>query len=105
MSDSFQVDESHLHRHASRVQAVRDQLGAIKGASQAITADHQAYRLLCGWISGILERRHRAAEELFGVVDENLQATADAISATGNDYEATDSAAHSRSTQAGGGLS
>jgi hypothetical protein len=105
VSDFFHVDSTQLHRHAARVQSVRDQLGAIKGASQAITQDHAAYGLLCGWISGILEGRHRGAEELFAVVDENLQLAAEAIAATGKDYEAADDAAHSRITQAGGGLS
>jgi hypothetical protein len=105
MGEFFHVDSAQLHRHASRVHAVRDQLGAITGASQAITQDHSAYGLLCGWISGILESRHRDAEQLFAVVDENLHAAAEAIKATGNDYDAADSAAHSRITQAGGGLS
>jgi hypothetical protein len=104
MGDFFHVDSTQLLRHASRVQSVRDQLDAIKSASQAITQDHSAYGLLCGWISGILEGRHRGADELFAFVDENLQAAADAISATGNDYDATDAAAHSRIRQAGGGL-
>ncbi|GIM97145.1 hypothetical protein [Paractinoplanes toevensis] len=105
MGDFFHVDQTQLHRHAARVQAVRDQLGAIKGASQAITQDDAAYGLLCGWIAGILAGRHRDAEELFTLVDENLQAAADAITATANDYEAADTAAHGRITQAGGGLS
>lgn len=105
MGDFFHVDSTQLHRHAARVQAVRDQLDAIKGASQAITQDDAAYGLLCGWISGILERRHREAEELFALVDENLQLAAEAISATGKDYEAVDSSAHSRISQAGRGLS
>lgn len=101
MADFFHVDVPQLHRHASNVQAVRDQLGAIKGASQAIAQDDSAYGLLCGWISGILERRHQEAEELFTAVEENLQLAAEAISATGKDYEATDSAAHSQIMKAG----
>jgi hypothetical protein len=102
VDDFFHVDSTQLHRHASRVQAVRDQLDAIKGASLAISQDHSAYGLLCGWISGILEGRHRDAEALFDVVDENLQAAAEAITATGDDYDAADSAARSRISQAGG---
>ena len=105
MGDFFHVDSSQLYRHASRVQAVRDQLEAIKGASQAITQDDTAYGLLCGWISGILEGRHREAEELFALVEENLQLAAEAISVTGKEYDDADSSARSRITQAGRGLS
>ena len=105
MGDFFHADPTQLYRHSSRVLAVQDQIGVIRGASQAITQDHMAYGLLCGWISGILEGRHRAAEELFALVEENLQLAAEAITATGRDYEDTDSSAHSRITQAGRGLS
>lgn len=103
MADEFfHVDSAQLHKHATNVQAVRDQLGAIKGASSAIAADHSAYGLLCGWISGILEARHQAAEQLFTHVDENLRLASEAITATGNDYDRTDTAIHGRIRKAGG---
>jgi len=104
-SMSAQVDVAQLHQHASNVRAVRDQLGAIKGASQAITQDHSAYGLLCGWISAILEGRHRAAEELFNLVDENLRLAAEGITDNAASYEATEHAMHDLMTQLGERLS
>jgi len=105
MDEGFRVDVAQLHHHASNVRAVRDQLGAIKGASQAITQDHSAYGLLCGWISAILEGRHRAAEELFNLVDENLRLAAEGITDNAASYEATERAMHDLLTQLGVRLS
>jgi len=105
MDEGFRVDVAQLHQHASNVRAVRDQLGAIKGASQAITQDHSAYGLLCGWISAILECRHRAAEELFNLVDENLRLAAEGITDNAASYEATEHAMHDLMTQLGERLS
>jgi hypothetical protein len=102
VSDSFQVDAAQLHRHAANVTAVRSQLTAIKDASGAIAQDDAAYGVLCGWISAILERRHVRQAELYAYVEENLRLAADALTATGHDYEATDSAARSRIRAAGG---
>ncbi|GAA1643490.1 hypothetical protein [Actinoplanes couchii] len=102
MADAFQVDASQLHRHAAKLLAVRDQLDAIKSASSAIGQNDAAYGMLCGWISAILERRHQGTDELFGLVDENLRAAADAITATARDYEAADAGARDRITRAGG---
>ena len=102
MSDAFQVDSSQLYRHASNVLAVRDQLTAIKDASTAISADHSAYGLLCGWISGILESRHAGQDALYVYVEENLRLMADAVTAAGRDYDATDASAHDRIKASGG---
>ena len=102
MSDAFQVDSSQLYRHASNVMAVRDQLTAIKEASTAISADHSAYGLLCGWISGILESRHAGQDALYAYVEENLRLMADAVTAAGRDYDATDASAHDRIKASGG---
>ena len=102
MSDAFQVDSSQLYRHASNVMAVRDQLTAIKDASTAISADHSAYGLLCGWISGILESRHAGQDALYVYVEENLRLMADAVTAAGRDYDATDASAHDRIKASGG---
>ena len=102
MSDAFQVDSSQLYRHASNVLAVRDQLTAIKEASTAISADHSAYGLLCGWISGILESRHAGQDALYVYVEENLRLMADAVTAAGRDYDATDASAHDRIKASGG---
>jgi len=102
VSDAFQVDSSQLYRHASNVMAVRDQLTAIKEASTAISADHSAYGLLCGWISGILESRHAGQDALYVYVEENLRLMADAVTAAGRDYDATDASAHDRIKASGG---
>ena len=102
MSDAFQVDSSQLYRHASNVMAVRDQLTAIKNASNAISQDHSAYGLLCGWISGIIESRHAGQDALYVYVEENLRLMADAVSATGQDYDATDTTAQERIKASGG---
>jgi len=102
VSDAFQVDSSQLYRHASNVMAVRDQLTAIKDASTAISADHSAYGLLCGWISGILESRHAGQDALYAYVEENLRLMADAVTAAGRDYDATDACAHDRIKASGG---
>ena len=102
MSDAFQVDSSQLYRHASNVMAVRDQLTAIKDASHAISADHSAYGLLCGWISAILETRHTGQDALYVYVEENLRLMADAVNATGKEYDATDTTAQARIKASGG---
>jgi len=102
MSDSFQVDAAQLYRHAANVRAVRDQLTAIKGASRAIAQDDAAYGMLCGWISGILERRHAGQDALYAYVEENLRLMADALTAIGQEYDAADRSARERITAAGG---
>ncbi|GAA2564735.1 hypothetical protein GCM10010435_41490 [Winogradskya consettensis] len=102
MSDAFQVDSSQLLRHAANVRAVRDQLTAIKGASSAISQDDAAYGLLCGWISAILERRHNGQDQLYTYVEENLELLAEALDATGRDYDAADGNAQSGIRAAGG---
>ncbi|GIM96131.1 type VII secretion target [Paractinoplanes toevensis] len=102
MTEAFQVDSSQLFRHAANVRAVRDQLAAIKGASSSIAQDDSAYGLLCGWISAILERRHDGQEQLYTYVEENLQLLADALDATGRDYDAADANAQSTIRAAGG---
>ncbi|MEV4707890.1 type VII secretion target [Actinoplanes sp. NPDC049316] len=103
MSDTFQVDSSQLFRHAANIRATRDQLAAIKSASATIAHDDSAYGLLCGWISAILERRHTSQDELYSYAEENLQLLADALDATGRDYEAADVNAE-RTIRAAGGL-
>jgi len=102
VSDAFQVDSSQLYRHAANVLAVREQLTAIKDASNAISADHSAYGMLCGWISGVLEARHAGQDALYVYVEENLRLMADAVDATGREYDATDTSARDRIKASGG---
>ncbi|MFG1992003.1 hypothetical protein ACGFJ7_18690 [Actinoplanes sp. NPDC048988] len=102
MPDAFQVDSSQLFRHAANVRAIRDQLSEIKGASRAIAQDDSAYGLLCGWMSAILERRHGAQDQLYAYAGENLDLLAEALDATGRDYDAADGNAQSIIRAAGG---
>jgi hypothetical protein len=102
MAEEFTVDPLQLRRHASNVEAVRQQFGAVKGASAAIAQDDAAYGLLCGWIAGILESRHVRQNELIAYVEENLSLAADALAAASRDYEGTDQAAADRIRLAGG---
>jgi hypothetical protein len=102
VAEYFHVDPTQLHRHAANVKAVQAQLTAIQDASRAIAQDDAAYGLLCQWIAAILERRHVGQDRLYTYVGENLALAADALTSTGTDYEATDTAAHGRIMQAGG---
>lgn len=102
MPDAFQVDPTQLHRHAANVRAVRGQLAAVRNASSAISQDDSAYGLLCGWISAVLERRHAGQDQLYAYAEENLQLLAEALDATGRDYDAADTEARSRIRAAGG---
>lgn len=96
------MDSAQLFRHATNVRAVRDQLTAIKGASSAISQDDSAYGVLCGWISAILERRHGSQDQLYSYVEENLRLLAEALDATGRDYDAVDGNAQHLIRAAGG---
>ena len=102
MAEGFHVEPSQLHRHAANVRAVQDQLAAIKGASRAIAQNDQAYGLLCGWISGILESRHVRQDALYAYVEENLSLAAQALTATAKEYESADSSVSDRIRRAGG---
>jgi hypothetical protein len=102
VSDAFEVEPAQLFRHAANVRAIADQLTALKGASSAISRDDSAYGLLCGWISATLERRHQGQDHLYAYAEENLQLLADALDATGRDYDAVDTDAQSRVQAAGG---
>jgi len=101
MAEAFNVDTAQLHRHAARVLAVRDQLGAIKGASRAISQNDAAYGLLCGWIAGILESRHQRQDALYAYVEENLSLAAKALTTAARAYESADSSASDRLRRSG----
>lgn len=102
MADSFQVDPAQLRRHASKVNAARAQLATVMTSSRAIAQDDAAYGVLCGWISAILERRHAGQDQLYAYAAENLRLMAEALTTTGDDYDAVDHAAQSRIRAAGG---
>lgn len=59
----------------------------MKSASGHIARDDQAYGKLCGWISGILEGRHRRQDELIAYVEANLDLVAKALRDTADYYQ------------------
>jgi hypothetical protein len=90
--DGFNVDVGQLRTHAGNLEALRDRFGAVKTASTHIAQDDEAYGLLCGWISGILEGRHTRQDDLIAYVEENLTLAAKSLRDTADDYETRDTA-------------
>lgn len=101
MADGFHVDIEQLRAHARNVAAIRARFAAVKAASAHIAQDDQAYGLLCGWISGVLEGRHAKQDELIAYVEESLELVAAELGLTANDYEALDGGASDVIRQAG----
>lgn len=87
MPDGFTADPEELRAHATNIDAIKDRFGNVKGASSHISQDDQAYGLLCGWISGILEGRHQKQDELIGQVEENLRLVSASLRDNATDYE------------------
>ncbi|MEU6267183.1 type VII secretion target [Saccharopolyspora shandongensis] len=90
MGDGYNVDIEQLRSHAANVDAIKDRFAAVKSASANIAQDDQAYGLLCGWISGVLEGRHAKQDELIAYVEENLSLLSEELRASGDDYQALD---------------
>ncbi|OLF06547.1 hypothetical protein BLA60_31785 [Actinophytocola xinjiangensis] len=90
MSDQFTVEIEQLRTHAQNVQAVRQRFDAVRGASAGIAQNDQAYGLLCGWISSVLEGRHRRQDELIGYVAENLDLVTQELESTADAYDTVD---------------
>ena len=90
VGDGVAVDTEQIHAHARTIDALAARFAAVKAASGAITQDDAAYGLLCGWIAGILERRHVRQDQLIAYVEENLSLAADALIRTGDDYDHVD---------------
>jgi hypothetical protein len=88
LGDKYTVDPEELRRHAGNIESLKDRFAAVKAASTHITQDDQAYGLLCGWISGILEGRHTKQDELVAYVEENLAIVAKELRETADDYQA-----------------
>jgi hypothetical protein len=107
MGEGYTVDVAQLRQHATNLDAVRDRFGAVKDASTHIAQDDQAYGLLCGWISGILESRHTKQDELIAYVEENLDLAARSVRDSADDYEEMEAGAatlmNTIGTQLGGG--
>jgi len=90
MPDGFSADVQQLRAHVAKIDAVQQRFAAVKAASAAISQDDAAYGRLCGWMSGILERRHLRQDQLIAYVEENLRLAADALVSTGQDYDGAD---------------
>ena len=90
MGDRYTVDPAELRKHAVDIDSLRERFAAVKAASAHIAQDDQAYGMLCGWISGILEGRHTKQDELIAYVEENLDIVARELRETADDYEARD---------------
>jgi hypothetical protein len=90
MADGFHVDIAQLRAHTRNVEAIRARFAAVKAASAYIAQDDQAYGLLCGWMSAVLEGRHAKQDELIAYVEENLELVAAELDFTATDYETAD---------------
>lgn len=88
MPDGYTTDPAELRTHATNVDTIRERFGNVKAASSHIAQDDQAYGLLCGWISGVLEARHQKQDELIGKVEQNLSLVATSLRDTATDYDA-----------------
>ncbi|MET7966418.1 type VII secretion target [Micromonospora sp. NPDC005305] len=84
------ADPEQIRAHAAYVEGLRARFDAVRGASAHIARDDQAYGLLCGWISAILEDRHTRQDELVAYVDENLRLVADGLRRTADSYDGVD---------------
>jgi hypothetical protein len=104
MGDGYTVDIPQLRQHATNLDAVCDRFGAVKAASSHITRDDQAYGLLCGWISGVLEDRHTKQDELIAYVEENLDLAARSLRDSADHYEEIEAGATGLMNSAGTGL-
>lgn len=90
MGDQFRVDIQQLRTHAQNVQAVRQRFDVVQSASADIAQNDQAYGLLCGWISGVLEGRHRKQDELLAYVAESLDIVTEELELTADAYDTVD---------------
>lgn len=101
MGEQFHVDIQQLRTHAQNVQAVRQRFDAVQSASAHIAQDDQAYGLLCGWISAVLEGRHRKQDELLAFVAENLDLVTRELELTADAYDTVDNDGADRIKQVG----
>jgi hypothetical protein len=87
---AFTVDIEQLRAHARNVQAVRQRFDAVQAASANISQNDQAYGLLCGWISGVLEGRHQKQDQLIAYVAESLDIAARELELSADAYDTVD---------------
>ncbi|HUQ55838.1 type VII secretion target [Lentzea sp.] len=98
----FHVEAEQLRSHAGNIDKIKQRLAKVKAASSHITADDQAYGLLCGWISGVLEGRHTDIDAVIATVEGNLELVAKELRASADAYETTDQDTVDRVRAAGG---
>lgn len=99
MGDGYTVDVDQLRTHAGNLDSLKERFAAVKSASTHIAQDDQAYGLLCGWISAIMEGRHQKQDELIAYVEENLAIAAVALRASADHYEDKEAVAATKMNQ------
>jgi hypothetical protein len=99
MGDGYTVDVDQLRTHAGNLDSLKERFAAVKSASSHIAQDDQAYGLLCGWISAIMEGRHQKQDELISYVEENLAIAAVALRASADHYEDKEAVAATKMNQ------
>ncbi|NKE64112.1 hypothetical protein FXN61_48485 [Lentzea sp. PSKA42] len=82
----FNVEAEQLRAHAGTVDAIAQRFAKVKSASSHITQDDQAYGVLCGWLPGKLEDRHKAIDDVIATVENNLKAVAKELRASADTY-------------------
>ena len=97
----YDVNTDQLRAHAANVEAIMARFEAVKAASAHIAQDDQAYGLLCGWISGILEGRHATQDDLLTFAERNLGDVARELRESADDYDAMDNDNERRINAAG----
>ncbi|ALG10329.1 type VII secretion target [Kibdelosporangium phytohabitans] len=102
--DRFHVDVAQLRAHADNIDAIRERFGAVKSASAHIAQDDQAYGLLCGWISGVLESKHAKQDELVAYLEETLDLVATRLRLSASHYETVEGSNTDKIRSAGEGV-
>jgi hypothetical protein len=101
VATGFTANTHQIRTHAGHIDEVRARFDAVKAASANIAQDDAAYGLLCGWIAGILEGRHRRQDELLAYVQENLALSIEALNNTAQAYGQADETAEGHVLRAG----
>ncbi|MGW6928844.1 type VII secretion target [Lentzea sp. NPDC054927] len=100
----FNVEAEQLRAHAGSIDAIKQRFAKVKSASSHITADSQAYGVLCGWISGVLEGRHTDIDAVIATVESNLELVAKELRSSADTYASADQDNADKLRATGGGL-
>jgi hypothetical protein len=101
---NYLVDTAQLRRHVDNLESIRARFAAVTSASAAITRDDGAFGLLCSWLPGVLEGRHRRQDELIAYVRENFALAGDALTVVAAAYDDVDAGVAEAMRRAGEGL-